>query len=416
MASLTPPNKLAAACATCSAVAVTTSPFHLLNVLVLRADPTPSPKSRSFEPVVAQTKPKIDFGPSVTAPEIPSRGSSSLEQIRQAAKSVVKVNLDDGIGSGFIIKDRDRYYVVTNAHVVKQTLAEEIDVTLANGRVVSVDKVSTAPLADIAVLRLKGDGPYSTAALGDSDKIGPGEEVWAIGAPLGLSQSFTSGGVSEVNRDIATLGLETIFGLIQTDAPINPGNSGGPLVNKKGEVIGIISNYINADGIGFSIPINGAKSVVRQLIDKEFAIHGYLGAHIVTPTRNVVSKFVNDKDPKSVTLVPSWVAEARRQVGEHSALVLKVEPNSPAARVGIKPGDFIIRINGQKIVGDGDLRSRIAETPDGQTVELEVVRKDAGSGKFISLTFSVKVDGRLVPQGKPFLATLPPLPNLTGSS
>jgi S1-C subfamily serine protease len=306
---------------------------------------------------------------------------------------------------------------VTNAHVVRQSRPEEIDITLADGSVVLVDQVRSDPLADLAVLRLKGNGHYPTAALGDSDKIGPGERVFVIGAPLGFPQSISMGIVSGLKRDVATLGAETIVPFIQTDAPISHGNSGGPLVDERGMAVGINSMIVDkANSIGFAIPINEANSVISQLIENGVAVHGYLGAHIVTPTRTVVSIVSKPGDSKDGYLVPSWVPEARRQVGEHSALVIKVEPNSPAARSGIKAGDLIIGINGRDIVGDGDARSLIAQTRPGQPVILDIFRKDTDSGKFRSLRLSVEVGNRSPAGGSPFLATLPALPRLTSDA
>jgi serine protease Do len=401
-------NGAVVACAACAAAVVSTNTLKLPTQIDFAEAAIPAPESSLIVPVAQRPAP-AEFGPPVQAPQIPAAGRSDLEKIHNAAKSVVTVNLDGSLGSGFIIKDKDRYYVVTNAHVVKQSRPEEIDITLADGSVVSIDQVRLDPLADIAVLRLNGNGYYPTSKLGDSDKISPGERVFAIGAPLRLSQTITSGIVSGVKRDVATFGAETIFPLTQTEAPINPGNSGGPLIDERGRVIGINSTHLNGDdGLGFAIPINEAKSVIKQLIENGVAVHGYLGAHIVTPTRAVVSDVTKPRVNGEEPLVPSWVREARRRVGEHSALVLKVEPNSPAAGAGMRAGDFIVGFNGQKIVGDGDARSLIAQTRPSQPIVLDIVRKDPNSGEFLPLKLSVKLGKRSSPEGKPFLATLPP--------
>ncbi len=360
-------------------------------------------------------QPESEFGPPLRAPEIPARGSSYLDPIRDAAKSVVTVNLDGSLGSGFILKHQGRYYVVTNAHVVNKSHPEGIDVTLPGGRIVLVEKVRSDPLADIAVLWLKGNGPYTdtAATLGDSDKIGVGDMVAAIGSPLGLAQTISFGHITGEKRDFAIRGLETVSALRQTDAPINNGNSGGPLFNEKGEVVAIVSNRLEGDSLGFGIPINEAMPVITQLIKNGVPVHGYLGAHIVTPTRAVLLNVTKPGKDGAEPLVPSWAGAARRLVGENSALVIKVEPNSPAAMAEIKPGDVIIGINGERIVGDGDLRSRIAATPSGQEVELQIVRKAPESEKFLSITLTIQLGSRLIPQGTPFLATLPPLPHLS---
>ena len=409
-------NGAVAACAACAAAVVATHTLKLPPQIGFAEAAIPAPEP-SLKVPVAQRPASAEFGPPLQAPKIPAPGRADLENIRNAAKSVVTVNLDGSFGSGFIIKDKDRYYVVTNAHVVRQSRPEEIDITLADGSVVLVDQVRSDPLADLAVLRLKGNGHYPTAALGDSDKIGPGERVFVIGAPLGFPQSISMGIVSGLKRDVATLGAETIVPFIQTDAPISPGNSGGPLVDERGMAVGINSMIVDkANSIGFAIPINEANSVISQLIENGVAVHGYLGAHIVTPTRTVVSIVSKPGDSKDGYLVPSWVPEARRQVGEHSALVIKVEPNSPAARSGIKAGDLIIGINGRDIVGDGDARSLIAQTRPGQPVILDIFRKDTDSGKFRSLRLSVEVGNRSPAGGSPFLATLPALPRLTSDA
>jgi S1-C subfamily serine protease len=408
-------NGAVAACAACAAAVFQLSPLQLPPALAVSLDTGSTDKLLPQSPV-AHRPASAEFGPPLQAPKIPAPGRPDLENIHNAAKSVVTVNLDGSLGSGFIIKYKDSYYVVTNAHVVGQSSPEDIEVTLYDGSVVLVDKVRSDPLADIAILRLKGDGYYPTSKLGDSDKISPGEKVFAIGAPLGFPQTITSGIVSGMQRDFSNRGVQTVFGLIQTDSPLNSGNSGGPLIDEDGTVIGINSNLIgNTNGLGFSIPINEANSVISQLIENGVAVHGYLGAHIVTPTRTFVSvvtkPLVNGAEP----LVPSWVPEARRRVGEHSALVLKVEPKSPAARAGIRAGDFIVGINGQRIVGDGNARSLIAQTRPGQPVVLDIVRIDPNSGEFLSLKLSVKLGERSSPQGKPFLATLPSLQHLTSN-
>ncbi len=254
-----------------------------------------------------------------------------------------------GLGTGFIIHPDG--YILTNAHVVEG--ASVIEVNLGDGddhfpaRVVGTDEGT-----DIALLKIEARRPLPVVPLGDSDHVQIAEWVMVIGNPFGLDHSVTLGIISQTGRnDIAPAGREGYYDFIQTDASINPGNSGGPLINLRGEVIGI-ATAINAtgQGIGFAIPIDMAKAIVGQLKDHGKVLRSWMGISVEELPRG--------------SLAPA---------GQHGVLVTDVVAGGPAARSGIKAGDVITAFQGRQIRNAARLRWYVSTAGVGNTIDLTVL-------------------------------------------
>ena len=265
------------------------------------------------------------------------------------------------LGSGFIVNADG--YVVTNNHVVDG--ATEIKVTLADGRELAAKVLGRDPKTDLALLKIDATG-LPLIALGVSTQLQVGEPVMAIGNPFGLEQTVTTGIVSATGR---VIGEGPYDDFIQTDASINPGNSGGPLINSKGQAVGIntalVSQSGGSVGIGFAIPINLAKPVLTQLAAAGRVERGYLGVAVQRVTPDLAKTF--------------------KLEGPQGALVASVAAGSPAMNAGVKRGDVIVEYDGHRIARSDALPRVVAETPVGQDVALVVVR----DGK--PVTLSVKV-------------------------
>ena len=270
-----------------------------------------------------------------------------------------------GLGSGFIISEDG--YVVTNYHVISG--ADQISVIFNNGvDEVPAELVGTDPKTDIAVLKIDPEViEIQPVNWGDSEISRVGDIVLAIGNPLGLGGTVTSGIISSINRDI---GGGPYVDFIQTDAPINRGNSGGPLFNLDGKVIGINSMIISQTGgsvgLGFSIPSSTAKLIVNQIISFGQAKRGWLGVQIQD-------------------LTPEF-SESLGYDSTDGAFVASVQPDSPASKSNIQAGDIIMEFNGKKISSFKDLPKVVAETPVGSEVIVNVWR----NGGLIEVT--VKID------------------------
>jgi serine protease Do len=285
------------------------------------------------------------------------------------------------LGSGVIINKEG--YIVTNNHVVEN--AKEIIVTLHNEKDYKAEVIGKDKKTDLALIRIEAEEDLPVAPLGDSDKLGVGEWVLAIGNPFGLAETVTAGIVSAKGR---VIGAGPYDDFIQTDASINPGNSGGPLFNFWGEVVGINTAIIAAgQGIGFAIPINLAKEILPQLKEKGRVTRGWLGVGI-----------------QGVT---SQLAESFGLKEKKGALVSQVFKDGPAARAGIKQGDIILEFDGKEIGNFGDLPRIVASTPVGKSVTIKVFRK----GQIISLKATVaemeeKIEVAKAPSGKPLGITV----------
>jgi len=254
------------------------------------------------------------------------------------------------LGSGVIIDKRG--LVLTNFHVIRG--ADEITVRLSDKREYRGKVMGTDPKTDLAVVRFDPDHELRVASLGDSDALKVGEWAIAIGNPFGLDQTVTVGVVSATGR--SDVGVATYENFIQTDASINPGNSGGPLLNLKGEVIGINTAIVAAgQGIGFAIPINMVKRVVDQLVEKGKVERGWLGVAL---------------QPLSSELAQSYGLKDTA-----GALVASAVPGSPAATAGLQQGDVILSYDKTPIEDYHHLQRLVADTRVGKSVVLEVFRK-----------------------------------------
>ena len=263
-------------------------------------------------------------------------------------------------GSGVIVELKDRHYVLTNRHVIRNAAPEAIRINLADGRRIHPTKVLSDPDSDVAVLAV--EAPELVAApLGDSGRVEIGDFVLAIGSPFGLSRSVTFGIISAKGRRDLRLGDTAVRfqDFMQTDAAINPGNSGGPLVNLRGEIIGIntaiASNSGGNEGIGFSIPINMFMNIARQLIDTGKVTRAFMGV-------NLNSRFG-----------PAMAAELglTRLFG---AYITGVTPNSPAEAAKLQVGDVILKFNQTPVEDDSHLVNLVSLTEVGRKVTLVIFR------------------------------------------
>jgi len=258
---------------------------------------------------------------------------------------------EKSLGSGVVVSPEG--YIITNNHVIEK--ADEIKVTLVDRRTFKGKLVGADPKTDIAIIRIDA-GNLPTLKWGDSDKLQVGEFVLAVGSPYGLSNTVTMGIISAVGR--ANVGIADYEDFIQTDAAINPGNSGGPLVNIKGEMIGIntaiFSRTGGYQGIGFAVPSNMVRLVIDQLIEKGKVVRGWIGVTIQELTPELAHEFGIKKSK--------------------GALVSDVAKDSPAGRAGIMRGDIIVEFNGKEIKDVSSLRNMVAQSKSGNEITMKIYR------------------------------------------
>lgn len=265
-----------------------------------------------------------------------------------------------GLGSGFIIDEAG--YIVTNNHVVQE--ADKIKVILKDKREFDAKIVGLDPNTDLALIKITSDDHLPTVKLGDSDTLKVGEWVLAIGNPFGLEHTVTAGIISAKGR---VIGSGPYDDFLQTDASINPGNSGGPLINMQGEVVGINTAIIaGGQGIGFAIPINMAKGIIKQLKTKGEVTRGWLGVGIQDLTKGL-AEYHGIKPGKGV-------------------LVTQVFPGDPAEKAGIEPKDIILQVNGREVKNSRELSRMIAEAGVGKEVNILVLRNGKKKGFTVELT------------------------------
>ncbi len=279
------------------------------------------------------------------------------------------------LGSGFIVNADG--YVLTNNHVVQN--ASDIKVRLADGHEFDAKVVGRDPATDVALIKLDKASGLPTVPLGDSDALEQGDFVLAIGNPFGFRESVTFGIVSAKDR---TLNPGNSFDdYIQTDAAINQGNSGGPLFNVKGEVVGINTAIISpgiGQGLGFAVPINIAKGLVPQFLEKGRVARGYLGVS------------VND-------LTPDLARGFGLPAGTKGALIQNVVPDSPAAKAGVKAGDVVTAVNGKTVEGSVQLTRSVSAVPPGGKAHLALVRR--GDKKEVAVTVGTRPDEDRISSG-----------------
>ncbi len=276
--------------------------------------------------------------------------------------------VERGTGSGFILNANGT--ILTNAHVVEG--ADEVTVTFKDGRELRGEVLGEDPLTDVAVIKVEASD-LPVVSIGDSDALRPGEWAIAIGNPLGLDNTVTAGIISATGRTSAQIRVpDKRVQFIQTDAAINPGNSGGPLLNERGEVIGINTAIIgNAQGLGFAIPINQARAIADQLVANGRVNHAYLGIQMRTLTPALKNEI--NADTRS----------GLRLQSDQGVVILGIARNAPGAQSGLRLGDVILAMNGQTIT-EADQVQRVVEATvvgdaiamtinrSGQTVELSV--------------------------------------------
>jgi len=267
--------------------------------------------------------------------------------------------VEEGTGSGFIINGDGQ--ILTNAHVIDG--ADTVNVTLKDGRTFVGKVMGADPVTDVAVVKIQANN-LPSVPLGDSEQLKPGEWAIAIGNPLGLDNTVTTGIISATGRSSSQVGVpDKRVQFIQTDAAINPGNSGGPLLNASGQVIGMNTAIIQrAQGLGFAIPINTAQRIANQLVTQGKVEHPYLGIQMVTLTPELKKNL--NSNPNAGLNVDE----------EQGVLIAKVMPTSPAAKAGLRAGDVIQKMNGQPVKEAEEIQKFVESTQVGGNLQIELRR------------------------------------------
>ncbi len=262
---------------------------------------------------------------------------------------------EQGAGSGWVIDEAG--YVVSNNHVVEG--AESITVILDDGRTISADIVGTDPLTDIAVIKIQASNLVK-ANIGDSTKLEVGEWVLAVGNSLNLGVTPSQGIVRSLGASIAVSAGQSLYGLIGTSAPINPGNSGGPLVNMRGEVVGITTvkiAMVGVEAMGWAISTEVAMPIIEELIKTGYVVRSWLGIAAQT--------------------VDQFVAFSYRLAVDEGAFIAEVVPGSPADKAGLEVGDVVVSLNGKEVTTVVELVRAIHDSQIGQSVEIIYWRGDS---------------------------------------
>jgi Trypsin-like serine proteases, typically periplasmic, contain C-terminal PDZ domain len=267
--------------------------------------------------------------------------------------------VERGSGSGFVFGSDGR--ILTNAHVVDG--ADTVTVKLKDGREFVGKVLGIDTVTDVAVVKVEANN-LPVVSLGKSEELQPGEWAIAIGNPLGLDNTVTVGIISATGRSSSDVGVpDKRVSFIQTDAAINPGNSGGPLLNQRGQVIGMNTAIIQgAQGLGFAIPIDRAQQIADQLVSTGKAEHPYLGVRMLSITPEVKAEFNRNPNTKL------------RLTEDKGVLVLGVAKNSPAAQAGVSVADVIKKINGQEVSDAGSVQQIVEKSTVGSNMQLEVIR------------------------------------------
>ncbi len=272
-----------------------------------------------------------------------------------------------GVGSGFVLNAKG--LILTNSHVVNK--ADIVTVVFSDGRSYEGKVLGEDPLTDVAVVQIPANN-LPTVELANSDQVQPGQWAIAIGNPLGLQETVTVGVVSAIDRSSSDIqAADKRVSFIQTDAAINPGNSGGPLLNARGQVIGVNTAIIRgAQGIGFAIPIDTAKRIADQLITKGRVEHPFLGIQMIPVTPEIKQRLNTSRNSNV------------RIEADQGVLVVRVVRGSPADQAGIKPGDVIQSINNQPVTKAEQIQQQLEKSGVGSQLPLTVQR----SGQTVQLT------------------------------
>ena len=275
--------------------------------------------------------------------------------------------IERGTGSGFIVSDDG--HIITNAHVVEGS--DLVRVTLKDGREFEGQVVGTDPVTDVAAVKIEAT-ELPTVTLGSSEELTPGQWAIAIGNPLGLDNTVTAGIISATGRSSYQVGVpDRRVRFIQTDAAINPGNSGGPLLNDRGEVIGINTAIrANAQGLGFAIPIETAQRIAEQLFANGQAEHPYLGIQMVDLSPDVQQRIAELEQINAEIAV------------DRGVLIVQVMPGTPAEAGGLQAGDVIVGINDAVITTSTEVQEQVEQVQVGDRLEVAINRE----GEELTLT------------------------------
>jgi serine protease DegQ len=295
----------------------------------------------SFAPILKK------ITPAVVKVEIRARAVMSTNSRKRETREIHEV------GSG-VVFDPSRGLIITNHHVIGR--ADEITVTLTDGRVLRAKRVGSDADFDLALIRVPGDN-LPSIPIGDSSKLEVGDIVLAIGYPAALAQSVTSGIVGGLHR--TNVGIEQHENFIQTDAAVYPGNSGGALVDVNGDLVGINTAFIGSTstnpGVGFAIPVNMSRIIADQILKYGDIRRGTLGITVEDPT-------------------PAVLRDVKLTSPQPGAVITKVESGSAGERARLKPGDVVAKVGGREVINAAFLRTRIALLRIGETAELAILR------------------------------------------